>query len=499
MSRSQETSGVGGWRRAALLAALVQIGAAPALAAPEIQNARVEPTPFSPDGLPPADRDTTFVYYTVTGAADSVLVRVQGDGIQPFRLSLHAPAEARSYVDAWDGRDGEGDLVPDGDYNARIFLYERGFVLDAVDQGISVDTAAPDLSLVPPFPESPISPDEDGVHDALLIGVDVELAGPRDATSGELRDRAGQLIAPLRLPDGEPVFLGAGHDTLLWAGEVAEPPLTEGLFFWTIRTADPAENRDELTGAVSVDLLPPSLALEDSLPAPLRFSNPDTSLTFSGTATDTISGVTDLEFSPDDGVTWIDIYDGSEETVPWTRVHAFDPYRGEGSYTYLVRSTDGQAHTNERGGEPPPVEIRVVYDATPPAHDSTYAFRPELADGDTVVIRTTWSEDSLSLEADFGGLDPTFVAGSEEVETLGGGEYELRYALPGDSGIELAELVPIPITARDGANPAVTAPSPVRVTLDNLAPVVGSYDLLSGEVHGNGDSVIVVANSDGSG
>ncbi len=473
----------------------------PAVAAPELFGARVEPNPFSPDGLPPADRDTTWIHFAVSEEADSVVVYLAGGGIVPFRHAAHAPAPPVDYAEPWDGRDGQGELVADGLYWAQLRLFEGGAQVDERRLGVEADTRAPDLSLVAPYGISPFSPDDDGFADLFRFGIKVENTRPNDdLTRGEIVDRSGAPVAPLRFADGSRERFGeVPRDSLSWDGESESPPLAEGLYRWSVVSIDLAENRDQEQGTVTVDLRAPTLTTDPEFPQGLRFANADTSFELSGSAEDTISWVSRVELSPDQGTSWIEIYAGSAERVDWSHTLPFEPWHGEGAYRYRVRATDGQAHANRPGGAPPEVELRVVFDATPPLHLETSALATRLKDGDTLALHSIWSEDSLALEVDLSGIDPDYPPGSAEIEELGGGEYSIRHVLPPESGIEQQPPRAVAITARDRANPPVVAPEAVWLALDNSAPVVRGVELGGATVVANGDSLRLEVQADSAG
>lgn len=471
--------------------------APPLSPAQEILNARVEPTPFSPDGGPPADRDTTWISYEINAPADSVRLDIFGVGIERFFLAGYTPAHSARYRDPWDGRDPRGSVVADGLYRIRITLFQAGRAIDHADVGVTVDTVAPRVETSAPFPLATISPDNDGFADTFAMGFRVLRASPEDLTRGEIRDRWGNLVAPLRLPGGDTQFEGAGYGQFQWSGETALPPLREGFYVWEVSSVDLADNRSELTGAFEVDLLPPIVSFEPNSPRGLRFSNPDTIFFLRGTATDTLAGVSDIEISGDGGRTWNDVFDGNRPRVNWSDSLHFVPLSGEGIYEFRVRATDGHTHRNEPNGSRPQDRIRLTFDTTSPEHIETLAAQPRWRDGDEIELITRWSEDSLDIAANFSRLDPTYTDGAETVERLEFGEYRVRYSLPESSGVPEHLDAPIIITARDGAT-APVAIEAVRLGLDNTPPAFLQVELLSEHVVANGDTLTLSILSDAS-
>lgn len=482
--------------RPVLILLLAVLLAAQAAAFPELRFGRAEPNPFSPDGRPPADRDTTWIHYTVTERADSLVVSIAGLSEPSFVLARHEPALAGEYKDPWDGTGEDSLVVDDGSYRVSVVLHETEPV-DTLELFVGVDNQPPLLEPIPPFAISPISPEGDGYADELRIGLRVENAVD-DLTSGFISTRLGALVASMRYADDSIWRYGnLTADSLSWKGESINPPLEEGLYYWQISTVDQAENRDLMEGAVHVDLYAPTISVDQGFPQGLGFSQADTTFLLRGSAEDTISGVGDVELSPDNGLSWIDIFDGNGRRVEWQYELPFTPNHGAGSYTFLVRATDGQRHSNRPGTDPPMGFFTVVFDATPPEHLGSLPTRTHWRDGELIEVVTTWSEDSLAISADFTPIDPNYVAGSERVDALGAGAYALSYQLPTQSGIGEACDLGIALRARDGANPAVLQTNAFLLTLDNIAPLVLEVEAAQQALLANGDTLRFWLRTDG--
>ena len=166
----------------------------------------------------------------VPGALDRFLIDL---GLQE-RSSVAVPS---AFV--WDGRNDDGELVPDGYYL---------FVLEVTDDfgstGVSeprqlmVDNTAPTVTVVPEY--LIFSPDGDGSRDSLTIAQ----SGSVEARwTGELLDRSGAVLRTFDWTDSAPVdFLWDGRDQ-------AGRRLSDATFSYRISSTDPAGN----TTVVTVD------------------------------------------------------------------------------------------------------------------------------------------------------------------------------------------------------------------------------------------------------
>src|SRR5215208_2292889 len=103
--------------------------------------------------------------FVLRKGGDVSVAVVDSDGDIVRRLGS-ARYGRRDRVDvAWDGRDGRGRTLPDGDYRPRIELGRRTIVMPNV---ISIDTRAPHLK-VESVSRRLISPDGDGRFDGVTI------------------------------------------------------------------------------------------------------------------------------------------------------------------------------------------------------------------------------------------------------------------------------------------------------------------------------------------
>jgi hypothetical protein len=134
----------------------------------------------------------------------------------------------------WDGRDDEGNVVPDGTYRMRVVRRDESRVIDSVKE-ISVDTVPPRVTLVSATPS------------AIATGL------PGEPPRVELRYRGPRNKAPVvrvfRTGEGRPRivrrFRGGSNRTATWDGSVSAgpertEPAPEGDYAFTVAVRDKA-------------------------------------------------------------------------------------------------------------------------------------------------------------------------------------------------------------------------------------------------------------------
>ena len=105
-----------------------------------------KPAHFSPNG--DTYRDTTEVGFDLSEPASVTFMVVDSEGIEVRRIV----SERRLAGDAkhrfrWDGRDDDGNLVPDGTYRMRVVRRDESRVIDSAKE-ISVDRRPPQVTLL---------------------------------------------------------------------------------------------------------------------------------------------------------------------------------------------------------------------------------------------------------------------------------------------------------------------------------------------------------------
>ena len=158
---------------------------------------------ISPDGNGRADE----LAFALRGPGDALSgrfsVTITGSGATR-RLSGELPVPDRI---VWDGRDDEGLPFPDGVVTAelRVEAPGRGSVVARSEQ-LTVDTSPPELEFAAAGPLV-ISPDDDGVQDALLLRISVGdaafVALDVSAVDAEVGSEASTLVLPVDELQGE--------------------------------------------------------------------------------------------------------------------------------------------------------------------------------------------------------------------------------------------------------------------------------------------------------
>ena len=166
---------------------------------------------------------------------DAVMIDDDGDPVRT--LVDDSRRDAGRIVLRWDGRDNEGNVVPDGAYQLRIHLADDHRTIVVPDR-VHVDTEPPAVELVSLAPRR-LSPDGDGERDAAAIVF-------------HLSERA----RPLVLVDGSVALVGkrtgSGSAELVWPGTDDERPLPEGTYLVSLEARDAAGNISTATEAVPV-------------------------------------------------------------------------------------------------------------------------------------------------------------------------------------------------------------------------------------------------------
>ena len=298
------------------------------------------------------------------------------------RVALEPPR-----VVLWDGRDDEGEFVPDGLYFLSVRARDnRGNTGEAPVQRIVVDNTPPTAQVTAPF--LLFTPNGDGRIDQLAIFQ--RRASREDLWTGRVHDRHGSIVREYRWEGTPPDFEWDGLDD---QGQAAP----EGTYSYVLSATDRAGNSAafELTG-MELELTPRAVGLS----VDRRFFSPN-----------------------DDGIAdTVSIVPRVDPTIPVTSwsVEILDiagtthrVYRGEGTPGSIV--FDGRGATGVvlpdgtylaaitveyRGGQTPrSASPAFILDNTPPravVRTSRTIFSPD-GDGrnDTVEVMQSGTEERL--------------------------------------------------------------------------------------------------------
>jgi hypothetical protein len=171
----------------------------------------------------------------VRDRVDVTIVNASGDDVRTLARDLPRPPGPVAF--RWDGRDGDGDVVPDGRYRLRIRLREEGQTI-TVPTEIRVDSTPPGIRLVFARPLV-ISPDRDRRSDSVRYVYRVE-QGARPFVVVEGEDAVRGLLRPAR------------RGLLRWWGRLEGEPVRPGIYETWLVAEDEAGNRSEPTDTVPV-------------------------------------------------------------------------------------------------------------------------------------------------------------------------------------------------------------------------------------------------------
>ena len=197
-----------------------------------------KPSHFSPNG--DGYRDTSRIGFDLSEPASVSFMVVDSEGTELRRIvSERRLAGDAKHRFTWDGRDDDGDVVPDGTYRMRVVRRDESRVIDSVKE-IKVDTVPPRVTLTSAAPS------------VIATGL------PGETPRVNLRYRGPKNQAPVvrvfRTDDGKPHivrrFRGRPDRTATWDGRVSAGPqhterAPEGDYAFTVAVRDKAGNSTE--------------------------------------------------------------------------------------------------------------------------------------------------------------------------------------------------------------------------------------------------------------
>ena len=197
-----------------------------------------KPSHFSPN----ADnyRDSSEIGFDLSEPASVSFMVVNSEGTEVRRIvSDRRLAGDAKHRFRWDGRDDQGNVVPDGTYRMRIVRRDESRVIDSVKK-ITVDTVPPKVTLAAAEPS------------VIATGL------PGEPPQVRLRYRGPKNDAPVvrvfRTGEGKPRivrrFRGEPDRTASWDGRVSAgpertEPAPEGDYAFTVAVRDKAGNVTE--------------------------------------------------------------------------------------------------------------------------------------------------------------------------------------------------------------------------------------------------------------
>jgi FlgD Ig-like domain len=194
------------------------------------------PKQFSPNG--DGKRDMTRVGFDLSEPATVSFYVLDGEGNEIRRIvDDQAFAGDAKHRFRWDGRDDDGEGVPDGRYRMRVVQRSEGRVIDS-SKRVRVDRSPPNVRLVSAEP-GVIAPREPGQRPEVTI----RYQGPRNSAP-EFRVFRTDLPGPPRVVRR---FRGNEQRRGIWHGEVSAgpertEPAPDGDYAFTVSVQDKAGN-----------------------------------------------------------------------------------------------------------------------------------------------------------------------------------------------------------------------------------------------------------------
>jgi hypothetical protein len=196
---------------------------------PLVLRFHAEPEAISPneDGY----RDETSVGFDLSEKAKVSFSILDSEGNEVRRLVDNRTLEGDTrHRYLWEGRDGSGRVVPDGEYTMRVIRRDEGRVINSIKE-IKVDTKTPRVELLSATPNV-VSPEHRGVR------VRLRYRGPKN-DSPEFRI--------FRTDDGPPRvvarFRGDENRGATWYGTLRGRKAGDGDYAFTVTVRDAGGNR----------------------------------------------------------------------------------------------------------------------------------------------------------------------------------------------------------------------------------------------------------------
>lgn len=215
-----------------------------------ITNVQVSEFTFSPDG--DGHEDSTFIYYTLSGAATSFSAVILSSDTMTVIDTLvgDTPRAAGTDTTVWDGRNLLGQIVPEGDYI--LFLRAVGSSgPDSLYRTLQVDLTVPQVLITSIQPSTIIAPGLD--QQPARIYFTVADAPPTDSvfTSCFTFNPAGARLDTLLFKN-----LEAGAHSVVWDGQSATQ---DGPHQFTVTGTDNAGHTRTDAATIYIDLDPPKI------------------------------------------------------------------------------------------------------------------------------------------------------------------------------------------------------------------------------------------------
>jgi flagellar hook capping protein FlgD len=193
------------------------------------------PKSFSPVCVCPTETAKLRLRFRVTDTVDADILDARGDVVRSLGERRVRPGLV---VFEWDGRNDEGQVVPDAPYRLRVELEDKRRTI-VIPNEFDVDTVPPAIVRMG-VDRLEFSPDGDGHADVIRIAYEA------DGPGGPLL-YVGDELALQRQPR-------RARSAVLWGGRIDGELLPPGPYRLTLRVRDPAGNLSRESERVTVEL-----------------------------------------------------------------------------------------------------------------------------------------------------------------------------------------------------------------------------------------------------
>ena len=195
---------------------------------PLVLRFAVDHESFSPTG--DGYQDRVGVGFDLSEPAEVSFSIIDDDGQEVRRIvDDRVLAGDTKHRFTWDGRNGEGELVPDGTYRMRVVRRKEGRAVDSFKE-VVVDTVPPEVRITSAEPGA-VDPGDGPV------AVRVAYEGPQNAAPEfrVYRTEGGPVRVVRR-------FRGDGSRSGVWDGSTIDNPAVDGNYAFQVRVRDAAGN-----------------------------------------------------------------------------------------------------------------------------------------------------------------------------------------------------------------------------------------------------------------
>jgi len=457
---------------------------------PPVMNLSINPGTFSPDG--DGVQDTAVISFTLYDNVSSLLytrVEIRDSSTNIIKRNLLIPSSAdnplstgsHSYI--WDGKDDNGNYVPDAIYVVYLLSVDDAENSAQRTAEVIVETTEPEILDVAAIPPT-ISPQNgDGSYDTSTITFTATNAGEELNFKIYSDPDCPETALVRNLTSSVQLVGGVDHYSVTWNGkDDAGSYVDDGTYTCQIYAKSLAgEDEENTEGTVTIDNTAPSAPTDLSAAA---VSGGGIKLTWTASSSGDAAQYNIYRATTSEGQNYTNpTYTVSVGTNTYTDTSTSDGV----TYYYVVRTEDslGNIETNTD-------EVSTMASASGPSFSSITADKSAYKNGETITLTVTLAnhDTGCTFTADFSNIDDQYLTGGEIVENWGtdtrDNDEDGHTDNPGEQGIYVITYLismvnsrtdssyNIPVTATNAAENSTT--SSISLTLDNI-PLSAPTDL----------------------